>query len=391
MRAAKNSNFKEPNWLLPMEKTRQSNDKNEWPNRSLFEFIVTTSKDYGSGMSDPNTGILIAVIGEEGGCFMHRIPVIDCSITSETDEWSHESIGSSLSLCRFQRGAKDVFFFHGPDVGKLEAVWIAPEEGTWRIQNLMLKVLPEGCDKDYLPISENRGSKIMQYHFVCEEALIGENELNSALELHVHSVSEIPYEEFLVTDSDESVNQTILNQKREEGMKEYEELKSLLLTYDAVLIIAGSAIASLIGTKEVFEGYLIGGILGFLYLLILERAVDQLQVQSSSSVSIQDDQIVSVQNEIKDSTENPSVTINKRGVEPAQVFSVFRTPLTKLSGFLAVSVLLVKALNQDNQVLSKEMLFAGVIGFMMTKAATILASSVPMLSRKRLHSSKTES
>ncbi|KAI5071821.1 hypothetical protein GOP47_0014072 [Adiantum capillus-veneris] len=387
------SNFKKPKWVLSVQEKDNKTSEDEVPKKSLFQVILTTSKDYGSSISDLNAGVLLAFIGKDGRCFMYRLSNLVSRNMFETKQ-SMELCESRHTPYRFQRGAQDVVTFLGPDVGKLEAVWVAPEQGTWRIQDMTVRVFLEPLDKDIRADREKSGGTIFQYNFTCEEALIGE-ETTSAAELRVSSISEISNEEFLHVDSSICVSgaQTSLGQVREEGLKEYEALKVSLLSYDALLVVAGSAIAAVAGHKDISEGYLIGGVLGFLYLFALERAVDQLPAAPSYPPSSKNENF-SITSERKTTLGNNSdslYTTERSNLQVlAESFNSFRAPLTRLSGILAFSAVVAKAVNTVNtQALSKEMLLAGAAGFLMTKFATILASNMP-LSLKQANSSQGE-
>lgn len=382
------SRFKKPELLLSVQEKAKNDTKDQAINTSLFQVILTTSKEYGSGISDLNAGIQLAFIGEDGRCFMHTLSNLVSPNMFETSAQPQET----HSPYRFQRGAQDVVTFSGPDLGKLEAVWVAPEKGTWRLQDMIVRVSSSRLVNR--AVTEDAEGKILQYMFACEESLIGEDETSSAAELQVSSITEISNEDFLDVSSlkNGSGLQTNLDQLRDEGLKEYETLKLSLLSYDALLVIAGSAIAAVAGHGDISEGYLIGGILGFLYLFVLERAVDQLPALSSSPFSLSNTENRSITSKSKDATgkDLDDLNMTESTLEPVGSFNGFRAPLTRLAGVLALCVLLAKVTDTaDNQALSKEMLFAGAAGFLMTKIATILASNMP-LSLNQGHSSGGE-
>lgn len=65
------------------------------------------------------------MIGESGKAIMQRIP------GSEESRYlrSGEAKGMPERSFRFQRGAVDVVTVVGPDLGRLAAIWIAPQAG----------------------------------------------------------------------------------------------------------------------------------------------------------------------------------------------------------------------------------------------------------------------
>ncbi|KAL0680376.1 hypothetical protein Bca4012_008358 [Brassica carinata] len=71
----------------------------------------------------------------------------------------------------------------------------------------------------------------------------------------------------------------------EESMEEYANLKLSLLLYDALLILLGSSVFSFSLGEHSAIAFFSGGTVGFLYLLLLQRSVDELQAPGSSSSS----------------------------------------------------------------------------------------------------------
>lgn len=65
---------------------------------------------------------------------------------------------------------------------------------------------------------------------------------------------------------------------REDGLREYADLKQSLLLYDACIVITGFSAFTLALDDSAAYSFLIGGISGFLYLLLLQRSVDGLPV-----------------------------------------------------------------------------------------------------------------
>ncbi|MCO5548118.1 hypothetical protein L7F22_001576 [Adiantum nelumboides] len=247
---------------------------------------------------------------------------------------------------------------------------------------MTVRVFPENLNSDHRAVTEKTLLKILQFNFSCEETLIGDGGVISAAELRVSSVFDVSNKEFLHVDSSKHVggSQTSLGQVREQGLKEYEALKLSLLSYDALLVVAGSAIAAVVGYKDISEGYLIGGVLGFFYLFLLERAVDELPAPSCSP-SLKGENL-SLTSERETTLGNNSDALNTTGadnLQPAKIPNSFRTPLSRLSGIFVFCVFIVKVVDTANtQALSKEMFFAGAAGFLMTKIATILASNMPL-------------
>lgn len=376
--------FVEPKWMLPVDDKARTGVTHQTSSESVFEVVLTTSKDFGSGISDVDAGVLLAFIGEQGRCFVHQIPAFVSAETVDSGEQTQELWVSKPCRQRFDRGSQEPVTFCGPDLGKLEAVWVAPERGTWRMEGMAVRVIPEQLCKDDINMMENSDCKVMQYDFMCEEFLIGENDNNLAVELKPFKVSEIPYDGQLLSGLKfmERRLQVPSAQLRDEGIKEYEALKFSLLGYDAVLVTLGSAIAAAMSYKEVAKGYLVGGVLGFLYLFILEKAVDQLPAPSQSPSLASGEKEFSEKDSVEMVEGRSAAKLDENGISFSgknKSMAGFRGPLAKLSGVLVLSFLIANSLNPTNSwASSKQMLLAGAAGFLMTKLATILASNMPI-------------
>lgn len=393
------ANFTEPKWLLPVQEeglvARKDATPSIWSDaidasssRSHFQVDMTTSKDYNSGISDFNAGILLAMIGEHGRCFVHRIsPLVSGEVAFPSDQ-TKELWSGVPTHYRFQRGSKDVVTFSGPDLGKLEAVWVAPEEGTWRLEDISITVFPQQMIKDGVDVKD-ADCRILQYNFPHKDILIGDGNGIPAAELKASTFSELFYADYLLLNSNSKFTgtQMSMEQVRDEGMKEYKALKFSLLSYNALLVTLGSAVSVATGNSEIAEGFCVGGLLGFIYLFILQRAVDQLPAPSSSPLSIANESLSPAINSTDGVKERSRTSGDVDGVgaiqrEKSQLLgglAGFRAPLTKFSGIIAVSAVIAKIVNTaNNHTISKEMLFAGAAGFLMSKIATVLASNKPL-------------
>jgi hypothetical protein len=90
----------------------------------LFKINLGTSVIYGSGLSDLNSGILVCLIGENGDSILQRIPA-----SLMTDQSTKAEDVVDLDILNFQRGSVDEFIFEGPNLGRVEALWISLESG----------------------------------------------------------------------------------------------------------------------------------------------------------------------------------------------------------------------------------------------------------------------
>jgi hypothetical protein len=90
----------------------------------LFKINLGTSDIYGSGLSDLNAGILVCLIGENGDSILQRIPA---SLMIDQSTKSEDVVDPDI--LHFQTGSVDEFIFEGPNLGRVEALWISLESG----------------------------------------------------------------------------------------------------------------------------------------------------------------------------------------------------------------------------------------------------------------------
>lgn len=74
-----------------------------------------------------------------------------------------------------------------------------------------------------------------------------------------------------------------VKEMKEDGLREYADLKRSLLLYDVAIVMTGFSAFTLASNDSAAYSFLVGGIRGFLYLLLLRRSVDGLPVISSPS------------------------------------------------------------------------------------------------------------
>lgn len=191
-----------------------------------------------------------------------------------------------------------------------------------------------------------------QYDFETDDLLLGEGGEVSMVELTPSLVTETSGIDPLTllrrnASKSTSPNETLSN---EESMKEYADLKLSLLFYDAILVFVGTSISSLSFGKGSGVAFLIGGITGFLYLLLLQRSVDGLQIPGNEE---NDNQII-------------------RG---------FKGPLLSLALAIAISVVAVKygsSTGDDTVMFTAKEVLGGMMGFLACKVAVVLAAFKPM-------------
>ncbi|KAE8660328.1 Lipase/lipooxygenase, putative isoform 2 [Hibiscus syriacus] len=212
--------------------------------RAFYKVWLQTSNMYGSSLSNINAGILLCLIDEKGNSILQRIPA---SLFSEHPTELKNTLDPET--LHFERGSIDEFVFEGAELGKVKALWI-------------------GVESDDGESLEHGGVK---YDFEVDDILLGEGGDDSMVELRPF-ITELSGQNILVNEGfsqpTSSLSDRITNEK---SMKEYADLKFSLLLYDAVLIVVGTSFASFsIGESSAFA-FLLGGIVGFLYLWSLQR------------------------------------------------------------------------------------------------------------------------
>ena len=194
----------------------------------------------------------------------------------------------------------------------------------------------------------------LKFEFPAEDILLGEGSDKSMVELRPCLVSEVPEIEpfsFLTKNSNVATIDSISNK---ESMKEYAELKLSLLAYDALLILAGSSVSFFLDGEDAGLAFLAGGVLGFLYLLLLQRSVDELPAPTPNSET--------------------------SGNEDRR----YKGSLSVLALAIGFSIFIVKLnLGASTMMLSPKEVVIGMLGFLACKVAVVLGAVKPMaLDRK---------
>ncbi|KAF3444415.1 hypothetical protein FNV43_RR14107 [Rhamnella rubrinervis] len=316
--------------------------------RSLYMVKLGTSNVFGSSLSDLNAGILLCLINENGDAILQRI-----SASLITDY----PTGSKNDTLHFQRGCLDELTFEGPNLGRVAAIWVGLESGQWRLGSVSLTVISriqtslEEQDEDEL---QYFGFK---YEFEVEDILLGEGSENFMVELRPCHVTEVsgadPSTLFnkSLSESTSLANQGISN---EESMREYADLKLSLLLYDSLLIFMGTSVASFWAGEHAAFAFLIGGISGFLYLLLLQRSVDGLPATASNS-------------------QNTGII--------DQIFGGYKGPIFSVAlaiGFVLFTVKYSSGDPSSPTVFAPKDIILGMIGFLACKVAVVLAAFKPL-------------
>lgn len=196
----------------------------------------------------------------------------------------------------------------------------------------------------------------VQYKFEANNILLGEGGGLSITELRPSLVTELSRNKFSTLLNKQSPTATSLlngGTSIEDGMKEYADLKFTLLLYDLILILSGSSILILTTGEKASLSYLIGGICGFLYLLLLQRSVDGL----SAPVSPSDGKMENL----------------------VQAFGGFKRPWLGLALVISASAVAVKyGVGGSSLELRPTELFTGIAGFLTCKIAVVLAAFKPI-------------
>ncbi|ERN04457.1 hypothetical protein AMTR_s00133p00113640 [Amborella trichopoda] len=326
------------------------------PSSSFYIVQLSTSNDYGSGLSSPNSTILLCLIAEDGNSILQRIP----AALPVTHGPSGDMVASDY-LC-FQRGSNDMISFRGPKLGEIDALWIGLESGSWRLGSLSLRVIFCSSQCSNTSSEGEMGSCMgFEYGFESRDILLGDagvsmTELRPCLKKEfsgmdvpsfLNSVSDLPTLQNYVASLDES-------------MKEYADLKLSLLLYDAMLILFGTSAMALSNNERIASSFLVGGVCGFLYLLLLQRSVDKLPGQGATS---------SVNSEESEKEYNAG-----------QAVQGFKGPLTSLALTLGLAITGTKFIvsGSTSVVLAPQELLVGVAGFLACKMAVVLAAFKPL-------------
>ncbi|KAF2286249.1 hypothetical protein GH714_012594 [Hevea brasiliensis] len=285
--------------------------------QSLFKMKIQTSNAYGSSMSDLNAGILLCLVDTNGDSILQRIPVI---LKSDSTEPMDEV---ECSILHFQRGSIDEFTFEGPKLERIEALWVGIESGQWRLDSVSLTVISACVPSLEQDDGEQTQFTGFHYEFEVDDVLLGEKSERSVMELRPSTISELS------------------------GIDPF-NLLSKSLSNSA----SGSVIANFsAGENEAFA-FFIGGTVGFLYLLLLQRSVDGIPA-------------------------SPPISRNTGRID--QLFRGFKGPVSGLALALGFTFLAVKySFGDSPMVLTPKELLFGMMGFLACKVAVVLAAFKPM-------------
>ncbi|KAL2343330.1 hypothetical protein Fmac_004615 [Flemingia macrophylla] len=323
--------------------------------KSLFRVKLGTSNFYGSGITNLNSGILLCLIDEDGNSILQRIPV-----SLMMDRSTESGDMTNVDMLHFQRGCVDEFIFEGPKIATIKALWVSVESGQWRLRSVFLMII--SCE--WKPSEDGVQSYTgFQYDFEIDNVLLGEGTDLSMLELRPNLVTELEGTD-LISILDKGLNDhTLLSTPKisnEESMREYADLKFSLLFYDVMLTLFGASVAFLSVGENAGIAFLIGGIGGFLYLMLLQRSVDELP---ASELIVTD----------KERTD--------------ALFRGVKGPIASVALAIGFAVVAARYSSGDLHVmLTPKDLIVGMMGFLACKVSVVLAAFKPIATGPKLPS-----
>ncbi|XP_031473892.1 uncharacterized protein LOC116246259 [Nymphaea colorata] len=359
--------FAQPLFLLPAEEANICPCSSaESPSKvgldeshSLYSVQLHTSSYLNSGL-DVSASLLICLIGENGDSILQRIlsmPSVNSNRLEEMD--------TADRVC-FQRGSVDHLTFRGPQLSKLQALWVGVDSGSWRFRGVSLAVT---SPKESQSSSEEESSNLcggIRYEFGDMDIFLGETEEMTMVELRPCHISELSsVNPFDLSSIHLPISSALPESKisLEDGLREYRDLKLSMLLYDLVLVLGGTYIMFTLPTGDrTASNFLIGGGCGFLYLFLLQRTVDRICASSS------------VMNGNSPFGLESLWRMLLKAKEPLPVLAV-----GLVSTFLALKYFLVN----NSMLLTPQELFALASGFFICKLAVVLAAFRPISSSSK--------
>ncbi|CAL1373166.1 unnamed protein product [Linum trigynum] len=202
---------------------------------------------------------------------MQAIVLLSTSLADSEDIIESEAV-------HFQRGATDEFFFEGPQLGRIEALWIGVDSSQLRLTSASLTEV-NGPQPSSSRVDEETTVPFSGFHYEFDAAdiLLGERDDLSMVEIRPRQISKLS--DPLTISTTSSTLSTSSKISNEQSMREYADLKLSWLSYDAMLILGGTLILNFSAGKNSAVAFLIGGMCGFSYLLLLQRSVGGLELE----------------------------------------------------------------------------------------------------------------
>ena len=232
-----------------------------------YRVTFYTGEKMGSGISAPDAGVQIMLIGEDGRAFMHRL---DRYPDLPAGDDARESIrGASASTPvslysypRFERGGADECAFDAPDIGVPVAIWVAPEQGgDWFLEEVEVRLETADARRalEFPDAPPALVSSSASTSFPC-----GEN-VRDAVELRPSAFVKLTPEQRV--------------EMRAESLREYGALKVRMLAVTGVAVLLGCGVTAAMSRGsdlEAMRAFASGGGVGLVYLWMLTRNVDTL-------------------------------------------------------------------------------------------------------------------
>ncbi|XP_047069607.1 uncharacterized protein LOC124677686 [Lolium rigidum] len=315
---------------------------------AFYILELSTSRELSSSLLDKNAAILVCLIDVDGDSLLQRVPAI------YGDEPAHGT--KPLQSLPFQSGSVDIITFKGPKLQTVKEIWIGLESGSWRLDGLSLKVI-HGALNTPTDLEGTLGFSGLQYTFDKLNALLGEDgaSVAEARPIAVTDLSGISISDLQEGQLSSARTVESIMEMKEDGLREYADLKQSLLLYDISIVITGFSAFTLASNDGAAYSFLVGGIGGFLYLLLLQRSVDGLPAISSPSEA-----------------SSSETSLN---------FSGIRRPWLILSILMVAGAVALKyGAGGDSFELTPTELFVGAAGFLANKVAVLLAAFKPLQS-----------
>jgi len=226
--------------------------------------------------------------------------------------------------------------------------------GQWRLGSVSLMVISYEGQPSGLEDGVQRYTGF-QYDFQIDDVLLGEGTDLSMLELRPTLVTGLEGNDLTSIFNKGLNDHTLLsnpNISKEDSMREYADLKFSLLFYDAMLTLFGTSVASFSAGENAGIDFLIGGIGGFLYLLLLQKSVDELPASE--------------------------LITSDKGRTNA-LFKGVKGPIASVALALGLAVIASRYSSGDLQVmLTPKDLIVGMMGFLVCKVSVLLAAFKPI-------------
>ena len=269
--------FHVPDRLVSLDETGSSaSGRALGAGTARYRVTFYTGEKMGSGLSAPDAGVQIMLIGEDGRAFMHRL---DRYPDLPAGDDARESIrGASASTPvslysypRFERGGADECAFDAPDIGVPVAIWVAPEQGgDWFLEEVEVRLETEDARRalEFPDAPPALVSSSASTSFPC-----GEN-VRDAVELRPSAFVKLTPEQRV--------------EMRAEGLREYGALKVRMLAVTGAAVVLGCGVTAAMSRGsglEAMRAFACGGGVGLVYLWMLTRNVDALGYGVAESAS----------------------------------------------------------------------------------------------------------